>query len=132
LNIYYIPDFIQWKLDQGFRKINQWPLGAGLINFHFVYHPANLNVKVLPPEFKKKVREKYEAFYPVLSERMKDQPGFEASSYGIPRLKGLVSFMESEDWSRRWPEFLEYIRIMDGVRGTSFEKTFPEMSAGLS
>jgi hypothetical protein len=35
LNIYYIPDFIKWKLEQGFKKINMWPFGAGGVNYHF-------------------------------------------------------------------------------------------------
>ena len=29
LNIYYIPEFIKWKLEQNFQKINMWPFGAG-------------------------------------------------------------------------------------------------------
>jgi MoaA/NifB/PqqE/SkfB family radical SAM enzyme len=128
LNIFYVPEFIEWKLAQGFKKINPWPLGAGLINFHFVYHPAMLNVKVLPPEFKAAVREKIENYAAILTERFKDNPEFIKNSYGVPRLLGLVKFMESEDWSNRMPEFQEYIRLMDGVRGTSFAKTFPEMA----
>lgn len=132
LNIYYIPEFIEWKLEQNFKKINPWPLGAGLINYHFVYHPAMLNVKVLPPWFKRVVREKYDSYIAKLSERYKDKPEFFKNQYGIPRLKGLVSFMESEDWSRRMPEFQEYIRLMDGIRGTDFKKTFPEMAELLT
>lgn len=132
LNIFYIPDFISWKLDQNFKRINTWPLGAGLINFHFVYHPANLNVKVLPDWFKEKVRAKYEAFYPMLERRMQHIPNYTQNTYGIPRLKGLVNFMESEDWSVRMPEFVEYIRLMDKIRGTSFEETFPEMALLVS
>ena len=128
LNIYYIPDFIDWKLSQGFKKINPWPLGAGLVNFHFVYHPANLNVKILPPEFKAKVRARYEAYVKDLTVRFKDKPEFFKNSYGIPRLMGLVQFMESEDWSSRMPEFREYLTRMDSIRGTDFCKTFPEMA----
>ncbi len=127
LNIYYIPDFIKWKLTQGFKKINPWPLGAGLINFHFVYHPAHLNVKVLPPEFKQKVAEKYEDFYKWLHENHPDPVRLEESEYGIKRLKGLVKFMNSEDWSNRLPEFKEYIQHMDGIRKLNFGETFPEM-----
>ena len=33
--------------EQGFEKINMWPFGAGGINYHFVYHPPHLNVKIL-------------------------------------------------------------------------------------
>lgn len=128
LNIFYIPEFIEWKLAQGYKKINPWPLGAGLINFHFVYHPAMLNVKVLPAAFKAKVRAKYEAYVAILGERNKDKPEFAKNSYGLPRLMGLVKFMESEDWSNRMPEFQEYIQLMDGIRGTDFAATFPEMA----
>lgn len=127
LNIYYIPDFIKWKLSQNYKKINPWPLGAGLINFHFVYHPAHLNVKVLPAEFKAKVAAKYEDFYRWLHENHPNPAQLEDSAYGIKRLRGLVKFMNSEDWSNRLPEFQEYIRIMDGIRGVDFQKTFPEM-----
>lgn len=130
LNIHYIPDFIQWKLSQNFRKINPWPLGAGLINFHFVYHPANLNVKVMPAWMKDKVEEKYERFYEWLKTNHRADDAFLNSDYGIKRLKGMVKFMKSEDWSRRLPEFQEYIRLMDKIRGTSFRDTFPDM-AGL-
>jgi len=127
LNMYYIPDFIQWKLKQNFKKINVWPLGAGLINYHFVYHPAHLNVKVFPQPFKQKIRVKYEAFFKWLLENYRNDAEFLENSYGIKRLEGMVRFMESEDWSNRMPQFREYIQKMDQIRGTSFEETFPEM-----
>lgn len=130
LNIYYIPDFIRWKLSQNFKKINPWPLGAGLINFHFVYHPAILNVKVLPQWMKDRVEKKYEEFYQWLKENYSSEKEFLDSPYGIRRLQGMVRFMKSEDWSVRLPELKEYIEKMDRIRSTSFEKVFPEM-AGL-
>ena len=52
------------------------------------------------------------------------------ASYGIKRLQGMIKFMMSEDWSRRMPEFREYITKFDAYRKTDFAKTFPEM-AGL-
>ncbi len=131
LNMYYLPDFIKWKLEQNYKKINPWPLGAGLINVHFVYHPAHLNVKVFPRWMKKKIRDKYEDFYQWLKENYRNDSDFLESGYGIKRLKGMVSFMESEDWSQRMPQFIEYINRMDDIRGTNFRKTFPEMAALL-
>ena len=131
LNILYIPEFIDWKLGMGFKKINPWPLGAGLVNFHFVYHPAMLNVKVLPKEFKARVRAKMEKYVGELDARFGHQPAFKANAYGLPRLMGLVKFMESEDWSNRMPEFREYIQLMDKIRGTDFRATFPEMASLL-
>ena len=135
LNMYYIPDFIQWKMEQGFKKINPWPLGAGLINYHFLYHPAHLNVKVFPNYFKEKIEEKYETFIPWLTKNYKHATNvqniskemFENAPYGPKRLRGMVNFMKSEDWSNRMPEFREYIKHMDSIRNTNFEEVFSEM-----
>ncbi|MBY0384294.1 twitch domain-containing radical SAM protein, partial [bacterium] len=132
LNMFYIPDFIRWKLQQNYKKINPWPLGAGLINYHFVYHPAHLNVKVFPKEFKRKIRCKYETFYSWLLKNHRNDAEFVNSAYGIKRLEGMLKFMESEDWSERMPQFREYIGLMDKIRGTDFSKTFPEMSELLN
>lgn len=139
LNVYYIPDFIKWKLEQGFKKINMWPFGAGGVNYHFVYHPPHLNVKVLPKWFKEECRKKYEEFYPwwesnwekgipswyqgkISYEQWRD------ASYGVKRLEGMLQFMESEDWSNRLPEMEEFLRLCDQQRGLKFEDTFPEMN----
>ena len=118
-----------------FKKINIWPLGAGMINYHFVYHPPHLNVKVFPASFKRKIRAKYEEFYQWLEETIAVSGGdsytkeeFLSAPYGIKRLKGMVDFMDSEDWSRRLPEFREYVQLLDKIRGTSFEEVFPEMA----
>jgi len=39
----------------------------------------------------------------------------------------MINFMFQEDWSRRMPEFQEYLTLNDKVRGTNFKKTFYEM-----
>jgi hypothetical protein len=138
LNVYYLPDFLRWKLENKFKKINKWPLGAGGINVHFVYHPPHLNVKVLPKWFKQKCREKYEEFYKwweanwelCLTDEQKGKVTFEqwrSSEYGIKRLAGIISFMESEDWSNRLPETKEYLELIDKQRNLKFEEIFYEM-----
>ena len=133
LNIHYIPDFIKWKLAQNFKKINIWPFGAGMINYHFVYWPGHLNVKVLPQWFKDQVKQKYEEFYPWLEENWQlsgapSKEEFMKADYGIKRLQGMVKFMMSEDWSQRMPQFREYITKFDKQRDTNFAETFPEMA----
>ena len=127
LNIFYIPDFIKWKLGMNFKKINTWPMGAGLVNSHFVYHPAHLNVKVLPLWFKEKIRSKFEEFYVWLRDEHSSDDEFISHPYGIKRLKAMVDFVDSENWSSLMPEFREYIKKMDKIRGTKFKETFPEM-----
>lgn len=138
LNIYYLPDFIKWKLQQGFTKVNMWPFAAGGLDTHFVYHPGHLNVKVLPDWFKAECRRKYEEFYPWWEKNWqlgipswyKDSVTYDmwrSEAYGIQRLEGMLQFMESEDWSVRLPEMKQFVELCDQQRGLSFSETFPEM-----
>lgn len=138
LNIFYLPDFLRWKLTQGFKKVNMFPFGAGGINYHFVYHPPHLNVKVLPKWFKEECRKKYEEFYPWWQENWElgvpswhkgkiTKERWIKAGYGLDRLEGMLKFMESDDWSVRLPEMKEYLEKLDDHRGLSFYKTFPEM-----
>lgn len=138
LNIYYIPEFIKWKLEQNYKKINMWPFGAGGINHHFVYWPAHLNVKILPQWFKDECEKHYEEFIPwwiknwelgipswykgkITKEQWID------AEYGIKRLRGMIKFMKSEDWSNRLPETAEYLKLLDQQRNLKFEDIFTEM-----
>lgn len=138
LNVAYIPEFVQWKVNQGFKKINKWPLGAGGINMHFAYWPPQLNVKVLPTEIKKQITEKYEKeFYPWMIDNWEKFTGVKESgitkeqwidaSYGIKRFKGIINFMNAEDWSARLPETKEYLNLINSHRGWQgkFENVFP-------
>jgi hypothetical protein len=115
-----------------------WPFGAGGINYHFVYHPPHLNVKVLPQWFKQQTRAKYEEFYTWWEENWElgvptwykgevEYETWRAESYGIDRLEGMLKFMESEDWSQRIPQTREYLDLCDQQRGNSFADAFPEM-----
>ena len=138
LNIAYIPEFVKWKVSQGFKKINQWPLGAGGINMHFAYWPPQLNVKVLPKNIKKQITEKYEKeFYPWIDENWNKFTGvtehnisyeeFQNAPYGKKRFKGIINFMNAEDWSERLPETKEYLNLVNEQRGWSskFLQVFP-------
>ena len=139
LNVYYIPEFVKWKLTAGFKKLNSWPLGAGTINMHFAYWPPQLNVKVLPQSFKAEVTRKYEQeFYPWLQENWQlctgvadagvDYDTWAASTYGLKRFKNIINFMNAEDWSARLPEMKEWVQKLEQHRGQNFAEAFPDMT----
>jgi hypothetical protein len=133
LNIWSIPDFVKWKLENKWKLLNQWPQGGGMIDNHLAYWPPQLNCKALPLDFKKKVTEKYEAFYPWLEENwaLSGAPNKEAfmeNDYTINRLKGIASFMNAEDWSVRLPETAEWCYRVAEERGQNFDEIFPELS----
>ena len=138
LNIAYLPEFVQWKTSQKFKKITAWPLGAGGINVHLVYWPPQLNVKVFPLETKLKIKQKYEEeFYPWIEENWHTFTGvkennvtkqeFFDDSYSLDRFKGLINFMMSEDWSERLPETQEYLKLVNRRRkwDNKFLTVFP-------
>jgi hypothetical protein len=47
--------------------------------------------------------------------------------YGIKRFKGIINFMNAEDWSARLPETREYLRLINVQRGWTdkFLNVFP-------
>jgi hypothetical protein len=145
LNIYYMPEFIKWKMQSEFRLFNAWPNGAGIFNCHLAYWPPQLNVKVLPDWFKAEVRQKYEEeLYPWLEENWNlgtgikkkklrgylnvvDYDTWRNSEYGINRLEGLLTFMEAEDWSERLPETAEWCYKVAKERFLDFNEVFPDL-----
>ena len=138
LNVAYLPELTQWKVDQGFKKINKWPLGAGGINMHFAYWPPQLNVKVLPQNVKQQIKDKYEnEFYPWIDENWQRFTGvkeagvtkedFMGAVYGKKRFQGVINFMMAEDWNERFPQTQEWINLLNKQRNwdNRFLEVFP-------
>lgn len=123
LNILYLPELVEWKIDQKFKKINQKPYGAGLIGTHLVYLPSYLNVRVLPDEIKQKVYRIIEQF----CLRHSNDEYFMSDISGRKRWQGLLKYMSQEDWSHKLPSLIEYLEICDATRGTNFRNTFQDL-----
>jgi organic radical activating enzyme len=106
LNIYFLPDFINWLFVQKFKKISKTNLDG---TFHpgMLHYPQYLCVKSLPKEFKDKISNKIHRF----AEANTDNPS-------IQRILKVVDFMNSEDWSDRFDQTIEYIDKLDQLRGT--------------
>lgn len=126
LNVLYLDEFVQWKIDSNFKKINVND-GAGLIGTHLVYLPSYLNVRILPTHIKHLVSSKVLKFI----ETQKDNQRFINDPYGKTRWLGLLKYMNDEDWSHKLSDFSEYIKVCDEQRNTSFTKTFPELECLL-
>lgn len=123
LNVMYLPELVEWKIDQNFKKINQKPYGAGLIGTHLVYLPSYLNIRVLPYEIKHKVAENIENF----CLRRSNDEDFMTDISGRRRWQGIVKYMMQEDWSSKLSSLVEYLEVCDSSRGTDFRKTFQDL-----
>ena len=122
-NVMYLDELANWKLTANFKKINLEPYGAGFIGMHLVYFPSYLNVKVLPQNIKNQVSERITTFI----ESQKHNNHFNNSLYGKQRWEGLISFMNSEDWSNKLPALRNYLQVTCKTRNQDFVKIFPEL-----
>ena len=112
LNIYYIPELIKYFFSNKFKKI-ETP------QFHLLYYPPHLNPKILPMDFKKKLRKRYTNFLSTL-DRGKNE-------YIFTRIESILRLVESENLSHRLLDLKEYVELLDKQRKTSFSTSFPEL-----
>lgn len=135
LNIKHVPDFIKWKLNSGFKKINLSSNAAGqqtsggLVSAHLVWIPTWMSLRVLPKKDKEHVRELFNELKQWLWENYtQDDEFWKSNPYGWKRWEGILDWMDAEDHSNLLPDFQEYITTMDVQRGTNFKLIFPELA----
>ncbi len=104
LNIYYLPEFTEWLLEQDYKKISRKNLDG---TFHpgILHYPQYLCAKILPAHLKKAVTDKMLMF----GEKYKNNES-------IQRMIKVVDFMNSEDWSHLLPQTTEYLEKLDVLR----------------
>jgi len=119
MSIWYVPEFVEWVVDQNFEKIcykDSLDFSVGWIFNGIVHYPEFLSPKVLPAEVKKAITFKLLKHI----DEYKDNMVF-------ANLKGYVDMMNSEDLSHRLPELKEYLINLDELRDTNYKETFKEM-----
>ena len=124
LNVLYLDELAQWKLDANFKKINLAPYGAGIIGLHLVYLPSYLNIRVLPNHVKTLAADRITKFIDTIK-----TDEFVTNSYGKQRWQGIVTHMMEEDWSNKIQSMTQYLETCDLTRGTNFRKTFLELGS---
>lgn len=134
LNIKHIVDFAKWKLSKNYKKINKYQLdeyeaGGGIISLHLLYIPTFLSARVLSAEDKQQVKDKILDFKQWLWDNYRQDDNFwKENPYGWKRWESILKFVEQEDQSHLLPDFVDYIKNLDKIRGTSFTQTFPELA----
>lgn len=120
LNIAYIPEFVEWKIQQNFKKIHSRFVDGKLFHMSLLQYPNYLHSDVLPIEIKHEIKNK-------LSLYKKNIPYIYRLGYN-KIFDDSVNFMFSNDNSYRLSETKEYLETIDLIRGTNFKKTFPILS----
>ncbi len=134
LNVKNVTNFAKWKLEQGYQKINKFRFedfesGGGIINMHLLYIPTFLSARILPKEDKQQVREQFMDFKDWLWKKYRQDDNFwKVNPYGWKRYEAILKFVEAQDHSHLLPDFQEYIRNMDRIRGTDSKSVFPDLA----
>lgn len=131
-NVLYLTDFMKWKLEQNYKKINHSLWHAPIITTHPLHNPSFLNIKILPIEVKNNIIEKFNEFYLWLDEYLEREniapelhDRFKKNAHKI--LDGYADFMMKDDWSHLMPKFWTYTKELDEVRNQRFEDELPEL-----
>ena len=115
LNVSHIPDFVRWKMDQGFKKLNKTRFG-GTIGMHLLWTPNFLGINNLNDEIKAK------ASNDIAQLRM------ELGTTVTNRYKKFDALLNALDKpATNITVLVEYLDKMDKIRGTSWQDTFPEL-----
>lgn len=133
-NIKHLPDFMKWKIQQNFRKMNVGLvggvlMGGGLVNMHLVHIPTFLNITILPEVDKQEVKERFLDFKQWLWKNYtQDDDFWKVNPYGWRRWDALLEHMYSQDNSHLLSGFKEYVNKLDAIRGLSAANIFPELA----
>jgi hypothetical protein len=132
-NIKHIIEFAKWKVQQNFKKINnfyvgEYQAGGGLLNMHMLYIPTFLSARILPEEDKQQLKKDFEEFKEWLWINYRQDDDFwKHNPNGWNRWEGILKFVLAEDHTNLLPDFKEYVNNLDSIRGTDAKAIFPEL-----
>lgn len=133
-NIKHIPDFLKWKVNSNFKKmnvglINGVTMGGGLVNAHLVHIPTFLNITILPEADKQDVRQRFAELKEWLwNNYTQDDEFWIHNPKGWRQWEGLLNHMDSVDNSHLLSGFKEYINKLDAIRRLNAATIFPELA----
>jgi len=133
-NIKTIPEFIKWKVNSNFKKVNVGlidsnMMGGGLVNAHLVHIPTFLNITMLPAEDKLDVHRRFEDLKQWLwNNYTQDDDFWLHNPKGWRQWQGLLNYMDSKDSTHLLSGFKEYVNKLDSIRGLCAANIFPELA----
>jgi len=119
-NIFHLPDFMLWKLEQKFKKINAHKVKP-IISYHVAHRPWPSCIRVLPSEIKKQVVDHYEQ-KKIEFKKYDDYVIKEANKI----LNGVTKYMNAKDEDTHRSYFIHFTRDLDKLRNQDITKIVPQ------
>ncbi len=120
LNVYHLPDFMIWKLEQNYKKINS-SKKKPIITHHVAHHPQSLNIRMLPNDIKNDIK--------ITFENKKEQfKKYDAHIYknAVTILDGVINYMLEEDLGQHLGSFVKNTKKLDEIRNQSILEIVPQ------
>ena len=121
-NVLHIPDFHKEWVEKGFVTVDSFMP-------HTLKHPNEYCIKILPPDLKKQVTEKYEKHMEWLRASGVSGKQFD---YVYREYEHTLTYMNSEDWTHMAPNFKERCEKLDKLRSEKTIEVCPELAPLLS
>lgn len=129
-NICDLPEFISWRDEMKFKKINN-NFTRPILMDHPLHNPAHLSMQILPAAVKNTIAKKLLGF---LDGKKSFASPFLSENFSLAQanlkaiIEGQVRFMLADDKSHLLPKFISYTDKLDQLRKNSFWQTFPEIT----
>lgn len=128
-NVMHMPDLIKWKiLESGFKKINS-SKKKRVITHHVAHRPHTTNIRILTPELKKQVEQRYEQF---ILEMESSDVDVDSVKEIKSILRGIVKYMNADDYTDHLPEFIRTTKYLDGQRNQNVLEIAPYLKPLLT
>jgi len=113
-NAWHLPDFHRNWVERGFIKPQD-------LNVNLLQDPDYLRVDIAPPEFKKKLTEKYEKHL----EWLMPQDSLQRATQGF---KSAINFINDQDNTDLIPKFWQRMGELDSIRNENLLDVIPELN----
>tara|TARA_B100001769_G_scaffold254422_1_gene230208 strand:- start:1952 stop:2836 length:885 start_codon:yes stop_codon:yes gene_type:complete len=118
LNVFHVPDFMLWKTQQGFKKINS-SKRKPLITHHVAHRPYHMNVQVLPDKVKQQVTDKYQQSIKLFESDLQEP--------ATKVLDSISNYMnKSSLYEDHWKQFVENTVKLDQLRKQNIVDIVPQ------
>ena len=122
-NVWHIPQFMHWKLSQGFTRINPYAKDP-IISYHPVHKPMYNNITVLLPELKQQLTQHYSE-----CKSMFDEFGDNEQHHAHKILDSICHFAHAQDNHHLfYSDFVKTTQQLDRLRNKNILDIEPRYS----
>lgn len=114
-NVFHLSEYL-------FHLMDNFPIGPDHFVLDPLTSPSYFSIQVLPKDLKLKA--KHELL--ILQKELILQYDVKGAGNLIKQISALLKFMDAEDHSEKWSEFVVETKKVDGIRDESFIDIFPE------